>query len=161
MEIFFLSHVNETMYLLWNLSFFKPVPPKITFWLITAQQTTTPINCFTARDDTPVPSYLKNAYCGRGGRWNSLSLEVPVLTADSFLTDIKPLAETSTGGPLPVPLLMSMSEAFSVPFYTLIKLCYTKALDWSSLVPGPEVKSSSEITNLTQFTISYQEDVLS
>ena len=30
---------------------------------------------------------------------------------------------------------MSMSEAFSVPFYTLIKPCYTKALEWSSMVP--------------------------
>ena len=28
-----------------------------------------------------------------------------------------------------------LSEAFSVPFYTLIKLCYTKALEWSSLGP--------------------------
>ena len=52
---------------------------------------------------------------------------------------------------------MTMSEAFSVPFYALIKLCYTKALEWSSLVPGPEVKSSSsEIMNPTLFTISYQ-----
>ena len=39
---------------------------------------------------------------------------------------------------------MSMSEVFSVPFYALIKLCYTKAHEWSSLVPGPEVKSSLE-----------------
>ena len=31
---------------------------------------------------------------------------------------------------------------------------HTKALEWSSLVPGPEVKSSSEIANLTSFTIS-------
>ena len=47
-----------------------------------------------------------------------------------------------------------MSEAFSVPFYTLIKLCYTKALEWSSLFPGhPKTKSFSlEITNLTSFT---------
>ena len=30
---------------------------------------------------------------------------------------------------LSVPLLMSMSEVFSVPFYTLIKLWYTKALE--------------------------------
>ena len=30
---------------------------------------------------------------------------------------------------LSVPLLMSMSEAFSVPFHTLIKLCYTKYLE--------------------------------
>ena len=28
MEIFFLTYVNETMYLLWNLPFFKMFPPK-------------------------------------------------------------------------------------------------------------------------------------
>ena len=48
---------------------------------------------------------------------------------------------------------MSVSEAFSVAFFTLIKLCYTKTLEWSSLVPGPGVKSSSEITNPTLFAI--------
>ena len=32
-------------------------------------------------------------------------------------------------GALSVLLLMSMSETFSVPFYTLIKLCYTRALE--------------------------------
>ena len=77
---------------------------------------------------------------------------------NSFLTDIKQFAKTSGVSreeALSVPLLMSMSEAFSVPFYTLIKLCYTKALEWLRLVPGPEVKSSSEITNRTPFTISY------
>ena len=58
-------------------------------------------------------------------------------------------------GALSIPLLMSMSEAFYVPFYTLIKLCYTKAIEWSSLVPGPKAKSS-EIVNLTLFTISCQ-----
>ena len=68
---------------------------------------------------------------------------------------ITPLLRLSRGA-LYVPFLMSMSEAFSVPFYTLIKLCYTKALEWSSLVPGPKAKSSSEITNLTSFTVSYQ-----
>ena len=47
-------------------------------------------------------------------------------------------------------------RSFLCPFYTLIKLCYTKALEWSSLVPGSEVKSSSEIMNLTLFTISCQ-----
>ena len=40
-------------------------------------------------------------------------------------------------------------------FYTLTKLCYIKALEWSSLVPGPKAKSSSEITNPTSFTVSY------
>ena len=52
-------------------------------------------------------------------------------------------------GTLSVPLLMSMSEAFSAPLLTLVKLCYTKALERSSLVPGPEAKSSSEISNPT------------
>ena len=56
---------------------------------------------------------------------------------------------------LSIPLVMFMSEAFSVPFLTLIKLCYTKAVEWSSLIPGPEAKSSSEITNPTPFTITY------
>ena len=43
-------------------------------------------------------------------------------------TELKRLAS----GALSIPLLMSVSEAFSVHFYTLIKLCYTKALEWSS-----------------------------
>ena len=51
------------------------------------------------------------------------------------------LANTSEGG------TMSMSESLFVPFYTLVKLCYTKAFEWSSLVPGPEAKSSLEIMN--------------
>ena len=54
MEMFFLSYVNETMYLLWNLPFFKMVPPKANFFffsnfgLIIAQQTSIHINCFMA-----------------------------------------------------------------------------------------------------------------
>ena len=47
------------------------------------------------------------------------------------------------------------ARSFLCLFFTLIKLCYTKALEWSSLAPNPEAKSSSEITNLTSFTISY------
>ena len=48
---------------------------------------------------------------------------------------------------------------FSIPFHTLIKLCYTKAPEWSSLVPGPKAKFSSlEIMNLTSFTIRYHMD---
>ena len=46
----------------------------------------------------------------------------------------------------------------AVPFYTLIKLCYAKTLEWSSLVRGPEAKFSSlEIMNPTSFTINYQD----
>ena len=43
---------------------------------------------------------------------------------------------------------------------TLIKPCYTKALEWSSLIPGPEAKSSSEILNPTSLTISYHRGAL-
>ena len=32
MEMFLLSYVNETMYLLWNLPFFETVPPKTFFF---------------------------------------------------------------------------------------------------------------------------------
>ena len=54
MEMFFLSYVNETIYLLWNLPFFKMVPPKTNIFLfsnlglIIAQQTSIRINCFMA-----------------------------------------------------------------------------------------------------------------
>ena len=54
MEMFFLSYVNETIYLLWNLPFFKMVPPKTNFFLfsnlglIMTQQTSIPVNCFMA-----------------------------------------------------------------------------------------------------------------
>ena len=54
MEMFFLSYVNETIYLLWNLPFFKMVPPKTNvlsfsnLGLIIAQQTSIHINCFMA-----------------------------------------------------------------------------------------------------------------
>ena len=50
-----------------------------------------------------------------------------------------------------------LCQELSQSLFTLIKLYYTKALEWSSLVPGPEVKSS-EITNPTLFTVSYHYD---
>ena len=52
------------------------------------------------------------------------------------------------------PLLRSLSEAFSALFH-FNKLCHTKALEWSSLVPGPKAKSSWEIMDLTRFTVHY------
>ena len=67
---------------------------------------------------------------------------------------------TLARGVLSVPLLMSMLDAFSVPILTWIKLCYTKALEWSSLVPGPEAQSPSEIKNPTLFTVHYHADQL-
>ena len=74
---------------------------------------------------------------------------------NSFLTDIKQLAKTSKGGTLHPPSDVCV-RSFLCPLSTLIQLCYTKALEWSSLVPGPEAKSSfSLISNLTLFTVSY------
>ena len=54
------------------------------------------------------------------------------------------------------PFWCLCQKLFSVLFYTLIKLCYTKALEWSSLVPGPEAKSSLEIMNPTLITLNSQ-----
>ena len=56
MGMVLLSYVNETMYLLWNLPFFKIVPPKTNFFfflfsnlgLIIAPQTSIHIQCFMA-----------------------------------------------------------------------------------------------------------------
>ena len=62
-----------------------------------------------------------------------------------FKKYITPLLRLARGA-LSVPLLMSMSDTFSFPFLTIINLCYTKALEWSSLIPGPEAKSSSQVT---------------
>ena len=59
------------------------------------------------------------------------------------------------GHSLPPPDVYARS--FLCPFFTSIKLCYTKALEWSTLVPGPEAKSSLEITHLMLFTVSYEQ----
>ena len=70
-----------------------------------------------------VPFYHKNAYCGEGPDETPAALRCLSHLINSFLTDIKQLAKTSGGGggAFSVPLLMSMSKAFSAPF-TLIKL---------------------------------------
>ena len=160
MEMFFLSYVNETMYLLWNLPFFKMVPPKTNFLfsslgLIIAQETRIHISCFMAGGwYTSCHPISKMHIVGEWPGETPSALRCLSYLINSFLTDMKQLAKTSKRRHYPSPFWCLMSEAFSVPFYTLIKLCYTKA-EWSSLVPGPEVKSS-EITNLTLFTIRYQ-----
>ena len=74
---------------------------------------------------------------------------------NNFLTGIKQLAKTSEGGHSPSPSDVYVRSVLR-PFNTLIKLLY-KALEWSSLVPGPEVKSSSsEVMSGTPFTVSYR-----
>ena len=72
---FFLSYANETMYLLWNLPFFKMVPPKTKLfffsflqpWANSSSTNQYAYQLFYGWAMTHlVPSYLKDAYCGRG-----------------------------------------------------------------------------------------------
>ena len=112
----FLSCVNETMHLLWNLPFFKMVLPKTNLFLLSnlgliiAQQTSIHINCFMAGGMTHlVPSYLKNAHCGRG------ALRCLSYLINNFLTDIKQLSKASTGVILHPPSNVYV-RASSVPF---------------------------------------------
>ena len=123
---------------------------KLTFFLfsnlglIIAQQTSIHINCFMAGGwHTSCHPISKMHIVGEGpGETPSASRCLSYLI-NSFLTDIKQLAKTSKGA------LFAPSDvyvrSFLCPFFTLIKLGYTKALDWSSLVPGPAKSSSSEI----------------
>ena len=73
MEMFFLSYVNETMSLHWNLPFFKMVPPQTNFfsflkpWADNSSTNQYSYHLFYGWGMTHfLPSYLKNAHCGRG-----------------------------------------------------------------------------------------------
>ena len=49
-----------------------------------------------------------------------------------------------------------LCQKVSLSFFTVIKVLPHKNSEWSSLVPGPAAKSSSEVKNQTSFTVSYQ-----
>ena len=98
MEMLFLRYVNETIYLLWNLLFFKliPVLPIFFFFLfsnlglIMAQQTSIHVNCFMAGDDTPCAILSQKCILWERGlvklpqAWG-----VSLIWLISLLTDIK------------------------------------------------------------------------
>ena len=48
-------------------------------------------------------------------------------------------------------------QKVSLSFFTVIKVLPHKNSEWSSLVPGPAAKSSSEVKNQTSFAVSYQQ----
>ena len=81
-KCFSLSFPNETMFLLWNLSFFKSILPKTKLFifsnlgLIMSEQPVFMSIVLWLEMTRFMSFYLKNAYCGRGTWWNSLSLEV-------------------------------------------------------------------------------------
>jgi len=85
MEMFLLSYVNETTYLLWNLPS-KWFHLRLTFFLFSnlgltmTQQTSIRINCFMAGDDTPRAILSQKCILWARGRWNSVSLEVSLLS---------------------------------------------------------------------------------
>ena len=73
LEMFFLSYVNETMYLIWNLPFFKMVAPKTNFfsflkpWANNSSTNQYSYQLFYGWGMAHLcHPYLKNAYCGRG-----------------------------------------------------------------------------------------------
>ena len=158
MEVFFLNYVNETMYLLWNLPFFTMVPPKTNFFSFlkpwAENGLNKPVFMSIVLWCTSCHPISKTHTVGEGPGETLSALRCLSYLINSFLTDIKQLAKTSKGGTLHPPSDVCV-RSFLCPLSTLIQLCYTKALEWPSLVPGPKAKSSSGITNPTPFTISY------
>ena len=80
-----------------------------------------------------VPSYLKMHIVGEGPGETPSALSCLSYLINNFLTDIKQLAKTSTGVTLHPPSNVYV-RSFLCPFFTLIKLCYTKA---RVIKPGP------------------------
>ena len=139
----------------------KWVHRRLTFFLfsnlglVIAQQTSIRINCFMAGGwHASCHPISKMHFVGEGpsetpSAWRCLSYLI-----NNFLTDMKQLARTSTGGTLHPPSDVYV-KSFLCSFLTLIKLGYTKALGWPRLVSSPEAESSSlETMNPTLFTVS-------
>ena len=142
MEMFYLSYVNETMYLLWNLPFFKIVSPKTNFWLIIVQQTSIHINYFmVGRWHTLCHSISKMHSVGEGPGETPSALRCISYLINSLLTDIKQLLKL-VRWPLFLPPSDEYVGSFVYLFYTLIKLYYPKSSEWSSLIIGPRLNSS-------------------
>ena len=97
--MFFLSYVNETMYLLWNLPFFKMVPPKTNLfsflkpWADNGSTNQYSCQLFKAGDDNSCHPISKMHIVGEGpgerlSAWRCLSY-----LTNSLLRDIKHLAK--------------------------------------------------------------------
>ena len=82
----------------------------------------------------------------------------PLLSSSSLAFNqlkkcIAPLLRLASGALY--ALFWCLCQKLPLSLFTVIKLLPHKSPDWSSLVPDPEAKFSSEITNLTWFTVSY------
>ena len=110
MEMFFLCYVNETMHLLWNLPFFKMVPPKTNCFSFLKpwadNGVTNQYSCqlfYGQRWHTFCHSISKMHIVGEGPGETLSALRCLSYLINSFLTDIKELAKTNKGGTLHPP----------------------------------------------------------
>ena len=106
MEMFFLSYVNETMYLLWNLPFFKMVPPKTNFFSFLKpwanNSSTNPYSYqlfygYVTTHLVPSCQISKMHIVGEEPGESPSALRCLSYLINNFLTDIKQLAKTSMG----------------------------------------------------------------
>ena len=135
------------MYLLWNLPFFKMVPPKTKFFillnlgLIITQQTSIHINCFMAgRWHILCFPNSKMNIVGEGPSETPSALRCLSYLINSFLTDRKHLAKE--GGTLAAPFwCLCQKRSLSLLYFN--KALLHKSSERSSLVTGPGLSSSS------------------
>ena len=143
--MFFLSYVSEMMHLLWNLTFFKMVPPKTNFFFSQTLGSTNQYSCqqFYGWGMTHLmPSYLKNAYVGEGPGETPSALSYPSYLINSFLTDIKQLAKTGKGDTVSAPF-WCLCQTLCLFLLHLNKTLLHKLSEWSSLATGTRLNSSS------------------
>ena len=145
--MFFLSYVNETMYFLWNLPFFKMVPPKTSFfsffkpWAYNSSTNQYSYQLFLwLADDTPHAILSQKCILwerGLGGTPSALRC-LSYLT-NSFLTGTKHSIRLKTSrGALFLSPPDVYVRSYVCLFYTLIKLYYTKTLRNQDLSLAPE-----------------------
>ena len=141
MEILFFIYVNETMYLLWNLPFFKMVLPKTNFFLLSnlgliiAQQTSIHIKCFMVEGwHTWCHPISKIHIVGEGPGETPSALKCLSYLINSFLTDIKQLTKLAKGGSTLHPLSDVYVRSFLSLFFFNKTLLYKTS--WV-IKPGP------------------------
>ena len=142
MEIFFLSYINETLYFLGNLPFFKMH-----------------VNCFMAGDDSSCAILSQNVCCGRGAWCNTLCLrhffyliaacyQVYAAAAAKSLQSCPTLCDPIDGSPpgSPVPGIL---QARTLEW---VAISFSNAWKWKV-----KVKLLSPVRLLaTPWTVAYQ-----
>ena len=121
MEMFFLSYVNETMHLLWNLPFFKMVLPKTNIfsflkpWANNSSTNQYSYQLFYGWGMTHLCHPISKMHIVERGLVKLLQPCGASHLINSFPTDVKQLAKSSKGGTLR-PTSDVDFRSFSVPF---------------------------------------------